>query len=186
MGCRMLKSILRRYRSFRDKRKLRNRPGAKFLGEFRVIGWPPRFGGNGTFEIGNGVAFRNGPSFHAENGGHIVIGDWTFINTGASIYSCRRVEIGPNTLIGDQVSIFDSDFHQVEEGSTAREAPVKIGRNVWIGFRSIILAGVEIGDHSVIGAGSVVTRSIPSRVLAAGNPATVVRELRASDDFRRL
>jgi len=184
----MLEFLAWRYRAFRNYfriKDLRKIPGVTFLGEFMVIGSPPQFRGTQTVQIGNGVKFRNGPTFCTEKGGHITIGELTFINTEASVYSCRRVEIGANCLIGDKVSIFDSNFHQVDEGGTALEAPVKIGRNVWVGFRSIILAGVEIGDHSVIGAGSVVTKSIPSRVLAAGNPATVIRELRASDNFRR-
>ena len=177
--------FIARYRASR-KKDLRHIPGVIFHGDFSVIGSPPRFSGNGTFEIGNDVTFRNGQSLHAERGGHIIVGAGTLLNANASIFSCRHVEIGANCLIGDQVSIFDSNFHAVDEGGVAREAPVKIGRNVWVGFRAIILAGVEIGDHSVIGAGSVVTKSIPSRVLAAGNPARIIRELRVSDDFRRL
>jgi acetyltransferase-like isoleucine patch superfamily enzyme len=58
-------------------------------------------------------------------------------------------------------------------------APVKIGDHVWIGSRVIILPGVSIGDHAAVGAGSVVTKSIPPNCLAVGNPARVVRELRA-------
>ena len=55
--------------------------------------------------------------------------------------------------------------------------PIRIGRNVWIGGGAIILPGVTIGDNALIGAGSVVTKDIPSRVFAAGNPCRVIREL---------
>lgn len=180
----MLNFILRQLRKFRGGKPAVS-PMVRYLGEIGVVGDPPRFGGNGSIEIGDGVKFRNRPSLYVDEGGHIVIGAGTFLNSSASVYCCRRVEIGPNCLIGDQTAIFDSQFHQTDEASEPVRAPVKIGRNVWVGYRAIILAGVEIGDHSVIGAGSVVTSSIPSRVLAAGNPAKVIRELRASDNFQR-
>ncbi|MEO8301167.1 MAG: acyltransferase [Rhizomicrobium sp.] len=181
----MLEFIARRYRSFRGHPP-RKYPGVNFLGDYEIIGRPPLFGGHGLIEIGAGVRLRNAPSLYADTGGHIVIGARTLLNNAVSIFSCQRVEIGADCLIADQVGIFDSQFHQIDEGSTPVRAPIKIGRNVWIGYRAIILAGVEIGDHSVIGAGSIVTKPVPSRVVAAGNPARVLRELRASDDFRRI
>ena len=77
--------------------------------------------------------------------------------------------------------IYDSDFHDLapktRHESSGASKPVFIGDNVWIGSRAIILKGVEIGDNAVVAAMSVVTRSVPSNSLAAGNPARVVREL---------
>jgi acetyltransferase-like isoleucine patch superfamily enzyme len=64
-------------------------------------------------------------------------------------------------------------------------APIRIGNNVWIGRNALIFPGVDIGDHSVIGAGSIVTRSIPDRSVAVGNPARPIKRLSASDGFVR-
>jgi acetyltransferase-like isoleucine patch superfamily enzyme len=121
----------------------------------------------------------------ANAGGRLSIGDRTFINQGASIVATSRIEIGDDVRIGDFVGIYDSDFHPMDEISESRRAPVKIGNNVWLARGAIILPGVEIGDHAVIGAGSVVTTSVPDRTLAAGNPAQIIRRLSASAGWRR-
>ncbi len=105
--------------------------------------------------------------------------------SGTTICSAISVEIGERCLIGADVLITDTDFHQVEV-LNRRYLPlptpiisdrVLIGDDVFIGARSIILKGVTIGSGSVIGAGSVVTSDIPPRVVAAGNPAKVLREI---------
>ena len=89
------------------------------------------------------------------------------------------IEIGEGSLIGAGCLICDSDMHEVPLGSgkAVSKAPIIIGKDVYIGARCIILKGVTIGDGAVIGAGSVVSKSIPAGALAAGNPATVVRQL---------
>lgn len=112
--------------------------------------------------------------------GHLSIGTQTFINYGCSICATKRVSIGSQCSIGTHVIIMDNDFHQVEpefRDYLPPSSPVIIGNNVWIGARSIVLSGVTIGEWSVIGAGSVVTRAIPPRSLAAGTPARIIREL---------
>jgi acetyltransferase-like isoleucine patch superfamily enzyme len=96
----------------------------------------------------------------------------------ASVLSCSEsIEIGEGSLIGAECLIFDSNFHEIplNSGKPVESAPVKIGSRVFIGARSIILPGVEIGDGAVIGAGSVVTQNIPAGALAAGNPARIVK-----------
>jgi maltose O-acetyltransferase len=86
-------------------------------------------------------------------------------------------------MCGANVTITDTDWHPVDwrdrVNGQAKAAPVVIGDDVWLGMNVTILKGVEIGNQSVIGAGSVVTRSIPAGVIAAGQPAVVVRELAA-------
>ena len=104
---------------------------------------------------------------------------------GAQIVAAISIRIGPDCRIGDFVAIHDSDYHPVEQNAPARKAPVVIGRNVWISRGAIILPGVSIGDHAVIGAGSVVVADVPARTLAAGNPARHVRDLVIADDWRR-
>ncbi len=102
-----------------------------------------------------------------------------------SVISCHeKITIGENTLIGAECLIIDSDFHGIPlgKGLPMRVAPVEIGTDVFVGARSIILKGVRIGNGSVIGAGSVVTASIPNNCLAAGNPARIIRSFDTGSD----
>jgi acetyltransferase-like isoleucine patch superfamily enzyme len=108
---------------------------------------------------------------------HISIGDHTFINYGLSISAFKKVSIGHHCLIGHHVLIVDRNEHGVDHRDTPPPpAPVVIEDHVWIGSRVVILPGVCIGHHSVVGAGSVVTKSVPANCLAVGNPARVVRK----------
>lgn len=114
----------------------------------------------------------------------IVIGAHTGIS-GASICAAKCVTIGNHVLIGANVVITDTDFHPLAPENRRYETnpdkidtePVVIEDNVFIGAGSIVLKGTHIGRDSVIGAGSVVTGSIPARVVAAGNPAKILRAL---------
>lgn len=107
----------------------------------------------------------------------IIIGDNVGIS-GATI-SGRNITIGNNVLIGSGVLITDNDAHPIhpdlrEEGNYIISKPIKIGDDVFIGARSIVLKGVTIGKGSVIGAGSVVVKDVPAMSIAAGNPAKVI------------
>jgi acetyltransferase-like isoleucine patch superfamily enzyme len=112
----------------------------------------------------------------------IIIGDDCGI-TGGSIIAAERVEVGGRTLIGSNCLVTDTDFHPLDKDQRGFEAddstsqPVKIGTDVFIGTQTIILKGSSIGMGSVIGAGSVVSGEIPANVIAAGNPAKIIREL---------
>lgn len=111
--------------------------------------------------------------------------------SGTVICAAQRVEIGNNGLIGANVTITDTDFHPLDphgrrysrDESKIRSAPVRIEDNVFVGAGSTILKGVTIGANSVIGAGSVVTASIPPNVVAAGNPCRPIKSLVAADEF---
>lgn len=118
----------------------------------------------------------------------IVIGNRVGISGGA-ICSRQQIEIGDGTLIGANTYIFDNDFHAIDpveraadDYSSVRSAPVRIGSNVFIGARSLILKGVTIGDNAIIGAGSVVTQSVPGNSIAAGNPCKVRNQLKIAND----
>jgi maltose O-acetyltransferase len=112
---------------------------------------------------------------------HIEVGDGTSFSNNVQVVAEQSVTIGARCLIGDAVLILDSDFHDLSAAGRhsrpAETAPVVLEDNVFIGSRVIILKGVTIGKDSVIGAGSVVVRSIPPGVIAAGNPAKVIRNL---------
>jgi maltose O-acetyltransferase len=112
----------------------------------------------------------------------IEFGEGAQINNSAFIKSeGPGVRLGKDALLGSFVEIFDSDFHdlrpQYRRGGRPAMAAVELGENVFIGNGARILKGVTVGAHSVIGAGSVVVSSIPEGVIAAGNPARVIREL---------
>lgn len=111
----------------------------------------------------------------------ITVGAGTAFSNNVQVIAETAVTIGPRCLLGDGVLILDSDFHDLSaEGRHCRPAataPVVLEANVFIGSRAIILKGVTIGKDSVVGAGSVVVRSIPAGVIAAGNPAKVLRPL---------
>ncbi len=144
--------------------------------------------------IGDHVSCYAGCSFALGKNGTCRIGDFTLLN-GALIMAEERIEIGSHCLISWNVGIADSDFHPLApnerlidaealapffEGRPPRPpirtAPVIIRDNVWIGMNAVILKGVEIGENSVVAAGSVVTKSIPANVVVAGNPAIQVKQ----------
>lgn len=112
----------------------------------------------------------------------ITFGENIWINNNfVAIAEGEGIEIGENTLIGANCQIMDSDFHDLNPNkrmdSKAQTAKVTIGKNVFLGSNIVILKGVQIGDNTVIANGSVVTKSIPANVIAAGVPAKVIRTL---------
>jgi acetyltransferase-like isoleucine patch superfamily enzyme len=151
-------------------------------------GWPI-FQTQGPIDLGSNCRFRGGPvrtRLITRAGGQIVFGDAVGINFGVEILSERRVSIGDGTAISPHVTIFDTNFHPLSEGDEIKGGPVAIGANAWVGRQALILPGVTIGDHSVVASGAIVTRDVPPRTLVAGNPARPVREIDASDGWRRL
>jgi len=117
-----------------------------------------------------------------QDGARLIIGE-SFGITGGSIIAAESIIIGNNVNIGANTTIIDTDFHPL--GSSIRKlnpqkaisSPIVIEDDVFVGMNCLILKGVRIGKGSVIGAGSVVTRSIPSGVIAAGNPAKIIRKI---------
>jgi acetyltransferase-like isoleucine patch superfamily enzyme len=128
--------------------------------------------------------------FDKENAS-INIGKRVFIS--ASIIAAQNIEIGDDVLVSWGTTVVDHNSHSVsfslrandavdwlaekKDWSHVKIAPVKISNKVWIGFNSIILKGVTIGEGAVIGAGSVVTKDVPAWTIVAGNPARVIREI---------
>lgn len=129
------------------------------------------------------------PDFHCEFGKNIEIEDDVYINFGCIILDCARVTIGKNTLLGPNIGIYRVNHsldrrERITGGCIGK--PVHIGKNVWLGGDVKILAGITIGDDSVIGAGSVVTKDIPRGVVAAGNPCRVLRKIDERDKLGYL
>ena len=120
------------------------------------------------------------PPFYCDYGSNMILGDQVFFNFNCVVLDVAHVRIGSRTQMGPNVQIYTAT-HPInyEERATGLESgeAITIGDDVWIGGSAIICPGVTIGDRTVIGAGSVVTRDIPSDVFAAGNPCRVIREL---------
>ncbi|MBD2721736.1 sugar O-acetyltransferase [Hymenobacter armeniacus] len=123
------------------------------------------------------------PPFYCDYGTNITMGDQVFFNFNCTILDVAAVTIGSRTLFGPGVQVYTAT-HPLDYQERARgleyAKPIRIGADVWVGGGAIICPGVSIGDRTVIGAGSVVTKDIPADVLAAGNPCRVLRVLRPS------
>lgn len=128
--------------------------------------------------IGEGSELR--PPLYCDYGRHITIGARTFVNFGLTALDVARITIGDDVQIGPNVQLL-TPTHPVEPGPRRDKweaaKPVVIEDNVWLGGGAIVLPGVTVGANSVVGAGAVVTRSLPPNVVAVGNPARVIRTL---------
>lgn len=109
-------------------------------------------------------------------GGGLYLAGNGFINENVQITCGDRIEIGTGCFVGRDVIIRSYDAHQIEKEGYKVSAPIKIGNNVWIGQRAMILKGVTIGDGAVIAAGAIVTKDVPAHSVVAGVPAKVVEE----------
>jgi maltose O-acetyltransferase len=118
------------------------------------------------------------PHFHCDYGYNVSFGCGSYANVSCVFLDVVPIRIGDRVLLGPAVQLYAAT-HPVspEERATGRELgrPIVVEDDVWIGGASIICPGVTIGRGSVIGAGSVVTRDVPARVVAAGNPCRVLR-----------
>lgn len=140
-------------------------------------------------KMGDNVAIDT--PFYCDYGQHITLGNNVIININCTFVDCNTITIGNNVLIASNVQIYTATHNTlpkerlVENWSPDSEVPyfrtfakaVTIEDNVWIGGGVIILPGVTIGKNTVIGAGSVVTTSIPANTVAVGSPCKVIKEL---------
>lgn len=122
--------------------------------------------------------------FNCDYGYNITVGDYFYANTNCTILDCAKVTIGDNVLVGPNVSFYtpnhaiDADERKI---GYEQSLPITIGDNVWIGGSVTIIPGVTIGNNTIIGAGSVVTKDIPDNVVAAGVPCNVIRTITEKD-----
>lgn len=152
--------------------------------------------GNNVFKIGDNFGFSSGGGLNClsrnirgaielEKGANVIVGNNVGISSSCLwIYDFLR--IGDGTKIGADCIILDSDAHSLDyiqrmksdtDRPNAKKSGITIGKNVLIGTRCIILKGVRIGDRSIIGSGSVVTKDIPDDCIAAGNPCKVIKKI---------
>ncbi len=151
-----------------------------YVGMFRIVHWYNRTHVSQRRLLTCGQGVRISPIASFANAQRIVIGDRTRIGDHVSLWGGERegrIVVGSDCLLGPGAFLTASDY-SLDPGSPiksqeTRERDIVIGNDVWIGANAIITAGVEIGDGAVIGAGSVVRRSIPAGAIVAGNPARV-------------
>lgn len=144
---------------------------------------------SGVIKIGHHVRLSGKPSFGFSTrlfpSPSITIGDNTFIGHGTSISAGKAISIGNNCFISGGVRISDNDGHPLNYVDRMNHLPprkedvkeVRIGDHVWIGSHAAILKGVTIGDRSIVGACSVVTKDVPPDMIVAGNPARIIKTL---------
>ena len=134
-------------------------------------------------EVGEGCYIE--PPLHANWAGKFVhLGGHGYANYNLRVVDDTRIDIGEFTMIGPNVTMATGGHPMLpalREKVYQFNLPIRVGKNCWIGAGAILLPGVTIGDNSVIGAGSVVTRDIPANVVAVGNPCRVLRPIGPQD-----
>jgi len=119
------------------------------------------------------------PPFYCDYGSNIVLGERVFFNFNCVVLDVCEVKIGDYAMFGPAVQIYTATHPLNAELRRTQEfaKPIEVGSDVWVGGGAILCPGVKVGAKSVIGAGSVVTRDVPERVFAAGNPCRVIRAI---------
>ncbi len=134
-------------------------------------------------EIGEGCYLE--PPFHANFGGrHVHLGSFVYANFNLTLVDDTHIYIGDHCMLAPNVTIATAThpiLPALRERGVQYNAPVRIGRNCWLGTGVIVLPGVTIGDNTVVGAGSLVTRDLPANVVAFGTPCRVIREIGEQD-----
>ncbi len=134
-------------------------------------------------EVGEGCYIE--PPFYSNWGGHHVhFGNHVYANFNLTLVDDTHIYVGDYTMFGPNVTVATAGhpiYPQLRELIYQYNAPVHIGRNCWIGAGAILLPGVTVGDNTVIGAGSVVTKDVPSDVVAVGDPCRVMRSIGQHD-----
>ena len=125
------------------------------------------------------------PPFYANFGGkHVHLGEGVYANFHLTCVDDTHIYVGDHTMIGPNCTLCTAAHPispELREGGYQYNLPVRIGKNCWLGANVTVLPGVTIGDNTVIGAGSVVTKDLPANVVAVGVPAKVIREITEED-----
>ena len=134
-------------------------------------------------EIGEGCYIE--PPLHANWGGrHVHFGKGVYANFNLTLVDDTHIYVGDCTMFGPNITIATAGhplLPSLREQGYQYNAPVHIGRNCWFGAGVIILPGITVGNNTVVGAGSIVTKDLPDNVVAVGNPCRVLREINEHD-----
>ncbi|SDO76183.1 acyltransferase [Selenomonas ruminantium] len=135
----------------------------------------------------NAIGGQSGCTFNVRSGAQIIIGRGTGISN-TTFCSWQKIELGEDVYIGGDCRIYDTDFHSLRKDNRVRlpdvhvkSKSVHIKDGAWLGASVIVLKGVTIGENSVVGAGSVVTKDIPPNQIWAGNPARYIKDIPTSE-----
>ncbi len=134
-------------------------------------------------EVGEGCYIES-PFYSNWGGGHVHFGKNVYCNFGVTMVDDTHIYVGDYTMFGPNVTVATAGhpiLPELRKQAYQYNAPVHIGKNCWIGAGVLIMPGITIGDNTVIGAGSVVTKDIPANVIAVGNPCHVLREINEHD-----
>jgi acetyltransferase-like isoleucine patch superfamily enzyme len=142
---------------------------------------------SGHLEVGEGTLLEPGCWLTLSGDARITIGQGCFLNKNTMLAALELIEIGDHVMFANNCFVGDSD-HRYDDPTKPvtwqgfeAQGPVRIGSNCWFGVGCVITGGVQIGERSVIGSNSVITRDIPAGVIAAGAPAKVIREIEFKD-----
>jgi acetyltransferase-like isoleucine patch superfamily enzyme len=191
----LIQKLINGLSEFRARRKLSGCNGLVAHASARIAFRRIRFRSGCNIQIGEG-SIVEGQLVCERDGARIVIGRNSFIGDSL-IASADRIEVGDDVLISWGCNIVDHNSHSLKWTERKQDVkdwyqgkkdwagvsvrPVKIGNKAWLGLNVTILKGVEIGEGAVVGAGSVVIKSVPPWTIVAGNPATMVREIPIED-----
>lgn len=130
--------------------------------------------------MGAANVFEKGYDIEVGDGALLSIGERNYFNRNIRVVCFGKIEIGNDCLFADGVQLYDHDHSNSDLSRPINQqgyvkAPIKIGNNVWLGARVIVLKGVAIGDGTIVGAGSVVTKDLPSNSICGGIPAKVIK-----------
>lgn len=136
-------------------------------------------------EMGEGCYIE--PPLHSNFGGHHThFGKGVYANFNLTLVDDTHIYVGDHTMLGPNVTLATAGhpiLPKMREKGYQYNLPIHIGRNCWLGAGVVVLPGITIGDNVVVGAGSIVTKDLPSNVVAVGNPCRVLREI-VEDDLK--
>lgn len=157
-------------------RRMNYNPVSKFSKGFKL-----RLFGKSRFSSGKNIVIRDGVKIRCNSDGIVCIGDGVGLNNNCLINAMEEIKIGENTIIGQDVKMYDHDHDYRSEGKRRytgfKTAPIRIGRNVWIGSGCIILKGSQIGDNCVIAASTVVKGVVSDNTIVYQEKNIVIKDI---------
>lgn len=161
---------------FPNKQKIKHHSKTIKFGDFCNFSFYPK----AKITLGNHINLRNYCNIFVKNDANLTIGNNVFLNNYCSINCLDSIEIGENTLFGEGVKLYDHN-HQYStekvEFQKFNTAPIKIGKNCWLGSNVIVLKGVSIGDNSIIGAGCVIYKDIPANSIIINKQEYLIKPI---------
>ena len=138
----------------------------------------------GNVQIGEHSILQDNIYIRAGVNGRVILGKGCMVNSFCRFFGHGGIEIGEHTQIGPGVTLTTTGHNYLENDMSEEFAKITLGKRVWLGANVTILPGVTIGDNTVIGAGSVVTKNLPSDCVAVGVPARVVKTIKPAGNGR--